>query len=596
MAVYTADFETTTAEISEEETRVWLYAYCNIEKWDGNHVIIGFTIEDFINDLEHYFKSGDSIWFHNLKFDGNFILCELLKQGYHHVENVKKTGYKKCFSSLISDAGTWYQITVKYYSKTITIKNSACLLSMSVKAIGESFKTKKRKQDMDYNEAHLNWWEVTEEDKEYIRADVQIMAEVMNILINEFGLEKLTAGANAMNDYIDRLGGNKVFRQWFPKIGKDIDEFLRPGYKGGWCYMKPRSNPRCTEQGTTYDVNSLYPSVMHSNSGNYYPYGLPEYYEGKYVYDENYPLWVARVKISFSIKDKKFPCIQIKKSFMYNEHEWQEEIDEPVELVITSVDWELIKECYNIDSIQWIDGYKFRSVLGPFDKFINYWYEIKKTSKGAKKQLAKLMLNSFYGKFATRLTGCSRLPYLDEDGVLHFKASEEEEHTAYYLPVGMFVTAYARKFTITAANDNFDRFCYADTDSIHILGWEPAKGITIDKNELLCWKDESYWDDAVFVRQKTYMEHGSEEKDAEKEWSIRCAGMPDNLRYGYYYDDKGRRIRDKNGDPIKFVNIKPEDFKIGLSFEKGKLKQKSVKGGVLLIDGPFQIRDPHNGK
>lgn len=62
--------------------------------------------------------------------------------------------------------------------------------------------------------------------------------------------------------------------------------------------------------------------------------------------------------------------------------------------------------------------------------------------------LAKLMLNSLYGKFATSLEVQSKIPFLGEDNIIHYSLSEKEEKNGIYLPIACFITAYAREKTI----------------------------------------------------------------------------------------------------------------------------------------------------
>ena len=56
-----------------------------------------------------------------------------------------------------------------------------------------------------------------------------------------------------------------------------------------------------------------------------------------------------------------------------------------------------------------------------FDKYINYWMEQKikagKEGNQPMRQIAKLMLNSLYGKFGSRCKGKSKIPTLDENGI-----------------------------------------------------------------------------------------------------------------------------------------------------------------------------------
>ena len=72
---FTADFETT---VSVTDCRVWAYALCEIGNVDN--FIYGNNIEDFIkfcqNKRENYI-----LYFHNLKFDGEYIFNYLLNNG-----------------------------------------------------------------------------------------------------------------------------------------------------------------------------------------------------------------------------------------------------------------------------------------------------------------------------------------------------------------------------------------------------------------------------------------------------------------------------------------------------------------------------------
>ena len=123
-----------------------------------------------------------------------------------------------------------------------------------------------------------------------------------------------------------------------------------------------------------------------------------------------------------------------------------------------------------------------------------------------------------------------------------------------------FITANSRKVTITAFQDNIDRCCYCDTDSIHLIGDEEPK-IDIDSVKLGAWKHEGTWNYAKFIRAKTYMEQFGDELD------VKCAGMPQNLK----------------------EKVTKENFKVGLTLP-GKKIPKRVPGGVILVETDFTIK------
>ena len=107
MKAYTADFETTT---DEDDCRIWAYAVCNIE--EPNEFYYGTTFEEFIEFCSRP-KENYTLYFHNLKFDGSFILSWLLHNGFRYISN-KKERADKTFTTLITDMGQFYAIEIYF--------------------------------------------------------------------------------------------------------------------------------------------------------------------------------------------------------------------------------------------------------------------------------------------------------------------------------------------------------------------------------------------------------------------------------------------------------------------------------------------------
>ena len=109
MKKYTADFETATW--LENETYVWAWAVCEI----GNeeNIVIGNEIETFIDFCKA--EKNLILYFHNLKFDGEFIIYWAEKNGFRHVEKREEIE-NMTYTTLISDMGQFYQI-VLYFEK-----------------------------------------------------------------------------------------------------------------------------------------------------------------------------------------------------------------------------------------------------------------------------------------------------------------------------------------------------------------------------------------------------------------------------------------------------------------------------------------------
>ena len=82
--LFTADFET---NVSEEDCRVWAYAICEIGNPDN--FIYGNSIADFIEWCKSDKKENYTVYFHNLKFDGEYIFSYLLNNGYEVIRDKK---------------------------------------------------------------------------------------------------------------------------------------------------------------------------------------------------------------------------------------------------------------------------------------------------------------------------------------------------------------------------------------------------------------------------------------------------------------------------------------------------------------------------
>lgn len=623
--VYMGDFETTVYE-NQTFTEVWASACVEIGTEDV-HIFNSIAQQfDFFKSL----RCNIICYYHNLKFDGSFWLSYLVndlsyEQAYDKLDSgqvvfVEDRYMKpKTFKYLISDMGQWYTIKIKIGKHYLELRDSLKMIPFSVKDIGAGFKTKHRKTEITYSGYRYAGCEITEKEKEYIANDVLVVAEALEYL-HSVGYDGLTIGSCCFKEYRN-MWHKTVYDEMFPdvysmKIDKDIfgsetaGEYIKKSYKGGWCYLVKGKEKKVYKKGTTADVNSLYPSVMHSESGNRFPVGLPIFWEGdipkKVMNDENLYYFV-RLRTRFKIKPNFLPFIQIKGSFMYDGKESLEtsniydshkekyyryyidkdgkKHDTTVELTLTKTDYLRVLEHYYLLDCEILDGCFFNTELGIFDAYIDKYKKQKIESKGAKRGTAKLALTNLYGKFATNTNSSFKVAYIKEDKSLGFYTQIENNKKPGYIPIGSAITSYARDFTIRAAQKNYygvDKpgFIYADTDSIHCdLPPDKIKGIEVHETDFCKWKLESCWDTAFFTRQKTYIEHVTHEnleQIDEPYYNIKCAGMPENSK-------KIFREKLENGE------AKLEDFDIGLKLD-GKLKPKRIPGGVILVDTPYEMR------
>lgn len=576
---YTADFETTT---DENDCRVWAYAISTIEEeprtvW-GNNLTDFF---EFFSEMDYNPK----VYFHNLKFDGEFIIHYLLTHDFEWVKD-KKEAHEMSFLTMITGNGLFYKIEV-YFNKegkkwrTVTFLDSYKILAFPVEKIAVDFDLPIRKLELDYHATREVGHVLTGEEVSYIKNDVEIMARALYIVFQE-GLKRMTMASNALAEYKETQPG---FKQLFPILGVEVDTDIRKSYRGGWTYLNPDYAEKVVGRGCVIDKNSMYPSQMFYQT---LPYGRPCWFEGEYQDDPAYPLYVQALSCVFELKPHKLPTIQIKNSMSFMTNEWLvSSHDELVNLTLTSVDLKLFLENYDVYELTYHGGWKFHAADGLFTEFINYYTErkiqAKKEGNGSRYLLSKLVLNSCYGKFGSNPVSIEKQPYLDE-GIVKYHILPPDTKDPIYIPMATFITAYSRADIITNAQHIVDyslakygenRFVYSDTDSLHVLlapdELATIPGLELDKYKLGAWDCEAVFTRAKFLRQKCYIE------EIDGKFSVHVAGLPrklaqymtlDNFHVGFNTNDLPPEVRQGNE----------------------KLVYKHVPGGVILKETDFTIK------
>lgn len=628
---YCADFET-TVYTGQTYTEVWAAAIVKLYTEDVKVFSSINEIYDYILKL----KENAIIYFHNLKFDGEFWLSFFahtlkLELAYDKKHNEWLQDNKmppNSYKYMISDKGQWYSITIKNGSKIIRIQDSLKLLPFSVDVIGKSFGTKHRKLSIEYEGFRYAGGEIKEEEKDYISNDVLVVKEALEIMFDQ-GHSKITIGACCLSEF--KSGYDKGdYGTFFPKTTEiklnaemygysNLYDYILKSYRGGWCYLKKGCENKIYNMGSTADVNSLYPSMMSSQSGNRYPYGKPRFFQKKLPPNCNTPTYnryfFVRFKCYFELKKGYLPFVQIKGDPRYkgNEmletsairdrngiyHKYYEENGQQkkciVTLTFTMTDYYLFLEHYNVEDFEIIDSCEFFASVGFFDDYMYKYKSIKETSKGAIRQLAKLFLNNLYGKMASSTDSSFKIAYEKEDGVLGYTAIEQHEKQEGYIPIGSAITSYAREFTIRHAQANYKYFIYADTDSIHCsCRAEKLNMVKIHPTEFCCWKIESTWDKGLFVRQKTYIEHVIEEDQKPIDtpyYEVKCAGMPKRCKELFLTSMGEKQLTPKTPEEQEFLRTKRtlSDFKVGLTIPS-KLVPKRILGGVVLLNTTYEMR------
>lgn len=378
---------------------------------------------------------------------------------------------------------------------------------------------------------------------------------------------------------------------------------------------------------------------MSGESGNRYPVGPPKFWTGNYIPEEAQKpdkYFFVRLRTRFRIKKGKLPFIQIKGTHQYKANEYLETSDvrgidgnyysryydldgnlrEAIPTItMTCTDYYLFLKHYELFDTEILDGCYFYTEVGIFDDYIEKYKKIKMESKGAKRTLAKLFLNNLYGKMATSTDSSFKLVEM-VDGIIKYKTIQENNKRAGYIPVGSAITSYARYFTITHAQKNYHTdpitgrpfdadgnhirgFIYADTDSIHCdLQPQDLIDIRVHDTNFLSWKLESCWNEAIFVRQKTYIEHitHNDLKPVTPYYDVKCAGMGKRCKQLFsmslnnQYPTTDEYV-EYDSDELDFLKVHRtlKDFKSGLTIPSD-LSPKRIKGGVLLVKQDYTMR------
>lgn len=578
---YVADFETATNKELLSTHPVWAWAVASVE----NECIVS-TGTDIVSFMTWAASvCGADVYFHNLKFDGEFITYYLLTNGFEYRENdaYNKNSEGQFFTSVISGMGSWYALRVHFdKGQEVTFKDSLKRVPLKVEYIPKAYGLDVTKGEISHEIERPAGYVPTPIEWDYVKRDVLVVAKALNIQDTQ-GMEKVTVGSNALAFYKGLMCHSENYtdqrRAWFarfPLLQEKYDKFCRASYLGGWVYANPAYQGELVGAGRVYDVNSMYPGVMRKYP---FPYGRPVTVgsgrvSGRYR-NANY-IWFQRATFKATLRPGCPPTLKIRDSFRYY---WNRYITDTgysprtgdvcnpyVTATLSNIDWELLLTYYDVEVISY-DGYLvFKAATGLFDEYIDYWSEQKikaaETGNIGLRTISKLYLNNLYGKFGSNPNRTDKTPYL-VDGEVKYTTKNSGVQLVGYIPVACLVTAYARREVTQAAYNNYDRFLYADTDSIHLLGDYDPVGMDIHPYNLGAWDNEATFTRAKYLGAKCYAE------EISGEWKITVAGMPEECKEGL--------------DVVK-------NFRVGYVGE-GKLLPKRYPGGVVLEKTTFEIKE-----
>lgn len=578
MSLIVADFETNN---SAADCRVWAWGMSDLKSEGQDNILIGTTLESFMDKL--YEIGATKVYFHNLKFDFDFILYYLRDHGYKFSRIDSYEPKPKTYTLLKSNLGQLYFVKMTTSTgQEIKFYDSLKLIAIPLKRIPKFLGIQEglEKLDLDYSYVRPIDHVLTFEEIAYLKRDIELIREAVRFT-QDVKMLKMTASACSLNDYIMSLQGYsyedkmKRFRKYFPIINLDLDRYLRLSYHGGFTYVNElHKNKIIEDELQCIDVNSLYPSVLAYKS---LPWGEPIHFKGKPDMEDNpeYNLYIARVKIMFSLKEGHFPCI---KTNEYPEFHGKREYIKfsyfPYELTLSSVDIENIYKNYDVTLFEFIDGYRFRSSKLLFKHYIEtnnkqkeYYSSEEHYNEGRRNQY-KLLNNGLYGKFGSAVESQLVEVVEDDSQIIRFSPYMTEREPV-YLPVAIFTTAYARMILhdmIRYIESKGGSFVYCDTDSVHFIGKLEWVEAFLHPTKMGYWGLEKQPHKAKYLGPKTYVHEYM--KNDEVIFDVKAVGMNDEIKKNVTFDN------------FEYNNV----------FE-GSRRSSRVPGGTIIVEGSFRLNE-----
>lgn len=591
------------------------------------------TVVDYVNAIRGRIveqnKRNAIIYFHNMKFDAYNILYALLTLGYIYTDDIKQL--------LIQDSN-WYTFRLNYRGISLEFRDSYKLISQPLRSFQKTFGLSIGKSTEDSWKDRLD--EVATVNALLNRTEPGLMeyalldVDVLQAGLDKFwGLQggkkasKLTAASLAYSEWLSVIEehgyrtADGVYHKGFieedkkkkltivmdddmPKFIHDITNYT---YRGAVCYPNPDYTNKSLKGIYVYiDANSLYPSAMlpsvqgrnrynQMELTHYYPVGVPVRLKSmpteEIMKDRRYVSFL-KLKIKAKIKpDAVIPFVSLGRqgrvgegfNRLYRTNEFLREIDET--FWVTSIDYRSIQNYYDIEELEFIEGIIYtpeNTSNDIFNEYISKWRRIKEQAaregNAGLKQLAKIMLNSLYGKFAQSIDNIETFFEFGENGSLTVSEGSFDGKTSLKnMGIAAMITSYSREILLDVANIlSPEEFLYCDTDSIIMTesGWRKIREVKglLDKAEFGCWDVEHIVKEVKILHQKCYMitEFEAFQRDHKRERTVvKCAGASEDIKRFIRYDNFNR------GETIKGARMK---------------KSKQTIGGITLESRPFSIK------
>lgn len=527
---------------TEHNVKYWYKPEPKDEPWQAmlNDMVAKYRAK--IDDGKRWYAV---IYFHNLDYDAQNLLQHIVEQDFD-----------KPFSEVsVLHNGSLYSLSFMYDGCHFELRDSMKIYNQSLAKLGGNVDWPKKTEDATYRWIDLETeQDVVQHELHYFKHDIAVLAAIMRNHMKKFPSKlRLTAAGYAEADLKatvkqdDERNNTKHYNALFEaKYSEEQEKYLRQAYFGGFVYANYKLVNKKLSRGLVGDVNSLYPSVMlNHNYPNWKTLKKLSEEEFKSINLHDYDTFAV---ITISIKKLRLkhdgvPCFPKKSAFgmsreIMNERDLASDV-----AILTNFDLYWIEQNYEID-YDYKGGVIARQhITRPFTTFILKHKEEKEAAVRAgnkvDKMIAKIHLNSTYGKFAQRKITTKTVLMRNSNGTIGFteELDPNANPTAHNILIAVFITAFARDVLLSMIeilkHETKATFWYCDTDSVH-FGYNgdldlvkddeqifKELNIPFDKSIFGKWKPEQHMTQARYLGSKRYWE----EDPALGEAIIKGAGI-----------------------------------------------------------------------
>lgn len=458
---------------------IWQFGYNDKVYYSRNFYDFTTLLLTISNENIHQF-----IYVHNLAYEFHFLVNIIKKMGWT-IENLLARGLRKVI-----------QFSIKELN--ITFRCSFALTNLSLQKSGEQFNTPHSKLvgDLDYNVARSPLTPLTKEELGYCENDILVMYEFLQIYKREYGHIKnipITQTGEVRKDLNTRI--HYPYRQhiWRTVPNPIIMQMLMWSFMGGQVHANMIHSGKVINNMGSFDYSSRYPFTMATSQfpdSQFFRIDEDEIEDFKkcccILYHVKFYNFKSKLYNNYIPSSK---CVG-KKGCRYDNGRIIK--GDEIEMCITDIDFEIIRESYNIEKIEYIDIYASYKKYLPKEiiLFLLEYYNNKTKLKGIESQeylymKSKQKINSSFGCAVTNPLKQNYILDLENKENIWKNGEFSEEFiekkleqmkesfsTIFSFATGCWITAISRKGLWNIIKQTDKDTVYYDTDSDKIKDYK----------------------------------------------------------------------------------------------------------------------------